>query len=286
MSPASRTGCAAVAWNGPATRPRCRKASAGTAASSARPAAARRPPPRIPGSKGCPTPWRSTSRAPSSTGGPARQAGRDAEVAMTWSTRCPRAATPSWVLGLGVALLLAGGAAAQQRSLTGSGGLAGDAYLQRQLRSLERRDGSVAGASLQLQRARRDLVRQSGGVAFTPEQARINRGLDRVGRELQRRNLDAVRGAAVGPAARRSAAEHDRRRPAAAELRRHGHARAPRQPGRGRAGERPPGSGAVRSGGGAQLGGQRGCDLARGQPRPGALQARMAAVEAQLRSGG
>jgi hypothetical protein len=110
---------------------------------------------------------------------------------MTWSTGLLAQRCRTCVLGLGVALLLAGAAVAQQRSLTGSGGLAGDAYLQRQLRSLERRDGSVGGASLQLQRARRDLVRQSGGVAFTPEQARINRGLDRVGRELQRRDLDA-----------------------------------------------------------------------------------------------
>jgi hypothetical protein len=105
------------------------------------------------------------------------------------------------MLGLGAALLLASQPAAQQRSLTGSGSLAGDAYLERQLRSLEHRDaGSTGGdASLQLQRARRDLVRQSRGVAFTPEQARINRGLDRVGRNLQRQNLDAT---AVQPLAR------------------------------------------------------------------------------------
>lgn len=103
---------------------------------------------------------------------------------------------PGWLgrtflLGLstvGAAALLAGPGAAQQQGLT-----ANDAYMQRQLRSLE---GSVRSspdsAALQLQRARRDLIQQSRGLAFTPEQARLNRSLDQVGRQLRQERTSVV----------------------------------------------------------------------------------------------
>ena len=95
------------------------------------------------------------------------------------------------VLCLSAGLLLGTEAMAQQRSLTGSES-SSDAYLQRQLRSLEQRDSGTSpeSAAIQLERARRDLVGQSGGVAFTPEQARISRGLDSVQRDLQRQRLE------------------------------------------------------------------------------------------------
>ena len=79
-------------------------------------------------------------------------------------------------------MLLGTPAVAQDRSLVDPG----NAYLQRELRSLERRtDGPSAGAALQLQQTRRDLIRQSRGVYFTQEQAQIFRGLNRVERELR-----------------------------------------------------------------------------------------------------
>lgn len=88
-------------------------------------------------------------------------------------------------LGLGMmaaGALLAGPSGAQQPNLTG----ANDAYMQRQLRSLQ---GSVRSspdaAALQLQRARRDLIQQNRGVVLTPEQTRLDRGLDQIGRQLQ-----------------------------------------------------------------------------------------------------
>lgn len=98
-----------------------------------------------------------------------------------------------WIPLLAAALLSGAVAQAQQgSSLTGRNNGAGDAYLQRQLRSLEGRDSSSPdAAAMQLRRARRDLVQQSRGTAFTGEQARINRGLDRVGRELQQQELDS-----------------------------------------------------------------------------------------------
>jgi hypothetical protein len=105
------------------------------------------------------------------------------------------------VAGLTVLALAAGPlpctdvAAQQGGSLTGArpGFTAGDAQLQRQLRSLERRGtGSPASAAIQLRRAQRDLVGQSRGVALTPDQARIARGLDRVGRELRQDRGDAA----------------------------------------------------------------------------------------------
>src|SRR3954465_4007686 len=95
------------------------------------------------------------------------------------------------ILCLSAGLLLGTEAMAQQRSLTGPES-SSDAYLQRQLRSLEQRKNSNSpeSAAIQLERARRDLVGQSGGVAFTPEQARISRGLNGVNRDLQRQRLE------------------------------------------------------------------------------------------------
>ena len=65
-------------------------------------------------------------------------------------------------------------------------------HLSRQLRSLyQARTSPGANLTPQVQRARRDLVQRSGGVAFTPEQARIDRGLTQLGRQ-------AAAGAVVG----------------------------------------------------------------------------------------
>lgn len=87
------------------------------------------------------------------------------------------------------ATLLAEPAAAQQRSLIRPG----DAQLRRELRSLEGQAARAApGTDLQLQRSRRELVARSRGVALSPEAARIDRGLDQVGRDLQRRRLQAA----------------------------------------------------------------------------------------------
>ena len=100
--------------------------------------------------------------------------------------------------GVGTALLAAvlvwaADGQAQQGSLTGRGNGAGDAVLQRQLRSLEQGGaGSPDAAAMQLRGARRSLLQQSRGTAFTPEQARISRGLDRVGRDLRQQELDAA----------------------------------------------------------------------------------------------
>lgn len=89
-----------------------------------------------------------------------------------------------------VAALLVEPGMAQQQGLSG----ANDAYMQRQLRSLQ---GSVRSSpestALQLQRARRDLIQQSRGVALTPEQARLNRGLDQIERQLRQERSSAVR---------------------------------------------------------------------------------------------
>ncbi|HEX6014852.1 MAG TPA: hypothetical protein VFY87_24265, partial [Geminicoccaceae bacterium] len=52
---------------------------------------------------------------------------------------------------------------------------------------------SPRGADVQLDRARRDLIRQSRGVDFSPDEARIDRSLDRLGRELRRRERAAPR---------------------------------------------------------------------------------------------
>lgn len=91
---------------------------------------------------------------------------------------------------VGIGALSVDRAGAQQPDLTG----ANDAYMQRQLRSLQ---GSVRSspdaAALQLQRARRDLIQQNRGLVLTPEQARLNRGLDQVGRQLQQEGSPASR---------------------------------------------------------------------------------------------
>ena len=81
-------------------------------------------------------------------------------------------------------------AGAQERSLIDPG----EARLRRELRSLENRlETSPRGADVQLDRARRDLIRQSRGVDFSPDEARIDRSLDRLGRELRRRERAAPR---------------------------------------------------------------------------------------------
>jgi hypothetical protein len=81
-------------------------------------------------------------------------------------------------------------AGAQERSLLDPG----EARLRRELRSLDNRiETSPRGAGLQLDRARRDLIRQSRGVEFSPDEARIDRSLDRLGRELRRRERVAPR---------------------------------------------------------------------------------------------
>jgi hypothetical protein len=88
------------------------------------------------------------------------------------------------------ALLGAGPAAAQQRSLIDPG----DAHLRRELRSLENRSGaSPGGAQLQLDRAQRELLRQGRGVRFTPEQGRAARQLDRLEAEQRDRRLAPAR---------------------------------------------------------------------------------------------
>ncbi|HEX6010401.1 MAG TPA: hypothetical protein VFY87_01080, partial [Geminicoccaceae bacterium] len=75
-------------------------------------------------------------------------------------------------------------AGAQERSLLDPG----EARLRREVRSLENRiETSPRGADVQLDRARRDLIRQRRGVDFSPDEARIDRDLDRLGRELRRR---------------------------------------------------------------------------------------------------
>lgn len=83
---------------------------------------------------------------------------------------------------------------AQQSSLSGGrpAPAGSDAYLQRQLRTLERSASSPSSADILLRRAQRDIITQGRGIFLTPEQARIQRDLDRVGRDLQRQRLDAV----------------------------------------------------------------------------------------------
>jgi hypothetical protein len=104
-----------------------------------------------------------------------------------------RFATTIALLG---AVLSGESASAQQPSLINPS----DAQMRRELRSLEGQVGSSAlGTDLQLQRARRDLVSRSRGVALTPEAARIDRGLDQVGRDLQRQDLDAAQPTAPSP---------------------------------------------------------------------------------------
>jgi hypothetical protein len=78
---------------------------------------------------------------------------------------------------------------AQQRSLIRPS----DAQLRRELRSLEGQAARAAPAASQnLQRARRDLVSRSRGVALGPEAARVDRGLGQVGRDLQQRRPDTT----------------------------------------------------------------------------------------------
>jgi hypothetical protein len=94
--------------------------------------------------------------------------------------RCAALVAALLALAVGALPPLAGEAAAQGRSsLTDPG----TAHLRRDLRSLGNRAGSGSpGADVDLQRARRELLRQGRGVYFTPEQARIERDLDRLRR--------------------------------------------------------------------------------------------------------
>jgi hypothetical protein len=98
-------------------------------------------------------------------------------------SRAGRCAAPVAALlapAVGALPPLAGEAAAQGRSsLTDPG----TAHLRRDLRSRGNRAGSGSpGADVDLQRARRELLRQGRGVYFTPEQARIDRELNRLRR--------------------------------------------------------------------------------------------------------
>ena len=79
---------------------------------------------------------------------------------MNSSIRHPAGHRAVLMLGLSAGLLLGTEAMAQQRGLTGSES-SSDAYLQRQLRSLEQHDSgnSPESAAIQLERARRDLER-------------------------------------------------------------------------------------------------------------------------------
>jgi hypothetical protein len=82
----------------------------------------------------------------------------------------------------GLSALATGGVSAQQRSLIDPD----TAQLRRELRSIEGRlESSPRSARIQLNRARRALIREGRGVSFTPEQGRIARDLDRLGRELR-----------------------------------------------------------------------------------------------------
>ncbi len=100
----------------------------------------------------------------------------------------PTLSDPLRWLGMLLLVLVALPSAAQQ-----SGSIKpNDAYMWRQLRSLEgQMRTSPDSAALQLQRTRRELLQQSHGGAFTPEQLRINRDLDRIGRELQQERTRA-----------------------------------------------------------------------------------------------
>lgn len=66
----------------------------------------------------------------------------------------------------------------------GRGGAATNTYLQRQIRALDADQRAGTVSSSQLQRTQRELISRSRGVALTPEQARIQRDLDRIGSNL------------------------------------------------------------------------------------------------------
>jgi hypothetical protein len=91
------------------------------------------------------------------------------------------------VWAVGVLLAMPTSLAAQQGSLTGARPppAGADAYLQRQLRTLERGATSPESAEILLQRTQRDFTSRSRGVYLTPEQARAQRDLDRIERDLR-----------------------------------------------------------------------------------------------------
>ena len=88
---------------------------------------------------------------------------------------------------MAVLLLQSADLAAQSGSLTGTrpAPAGSDAYLQRQLRTLERGGTSPGSAQILLQRTQRDLTSRSRGVYLTPEQARVQRDLDRIERDMR-----------------------------------------------------------------------------------------------------
>ena len=92
------------------------------------------------------------------------------------------------IAAMAVLLLQPGDLAAQGGgSLTGTrpAPAGSDAYLQRQLRTLERGGTSSGSAQILLQRTQRDLTSRSRGVYLTPEQARVQRDLDRIERDMR-----------------------------------------------------------------------------------------------------
>lgn len=76
------------------------------------------------------------------------------------------------------------------------GGIGGDAYLQRQIRALDANQRGGSLSSGQLRQTQRDLITQSKGVNFTPEQGRIQSDLDRI---QQQRSWQATAGARSRP---------------------------------------------------------------------------------------
>jgi hypothetical protein len=101
--------------------------------------------------------------------------------------------TLTLALALALSMMPGADADAQQGSLTGGrpAQAGSNAYLQRQLRTLERSGASPGSAEILLRRAQRDVISQGRGLYLTPEQARIQRDLDRVGRDLARPQRDA-----------------------------------------------------------------------------------------------
>ncbi|MGE3293767.1 MAG: hypothetical protein AB7I59_26655 [Geminicoccaceae bacterium] len=78
------------------------------------------------------------------------------------------------------------------------GSIGGDAYLQRQVRALDANQRGGSLSSSQLRQSQRDLITQSKGVDFTPEQGRIQRDLDRI---QQQRSWQATTGKQSQPPA-------------------------------------------------------------------------------------
>lgn len=106
-------------------------------------------------------------------------------------------------VGLMLAIAFALGLPGSARAQTGRGsdlftlgGIGGDAYLQRQVRALDANQRGGSLSSGQLRQTQRDLITQSKGVNFTPEQGRIQSDLDRI---QQQRSWQATTGARSRP---------------------------------------------------------------------------------------